>query len=310
LPLHPRLSKAGGSRALKSRRRGDHAIASDPPPLSPPFGRYALPAPLEALRRLGEGLPSRWAVSLLRRLCLLGTGDAADVTIFGGLKARLHPRDNRAEKRVFCGSQFWDLAERERLGRALSESGEAPFVFIDAGANVGLYSLDLLARARRAGKALRILAVEPDPTNAARLLDNLAASTATEVSHAPVALGAESGEVRFVSDSLVNRGEARIADEGESGDLTLPLRPLLTVIEEAGFARVDAMKMDIEGHEVPVLTAFFATAPKTLWPRLSVLEVGKGEGRGELFELMEKNGYRLETRHKLNAVFLLEEPAG
>ncbi len=273
--------------------------------LDPPFGTYALPRPLEGLRRLGECAPHRWIVSLLRRACLLGRADPVDVEIFGGLKARLHPRDNRGEKRVFCGSQYFDRPERERLARALEACSDKPFYFVDAGANVGLYSLDLLARSRASGRAARILAIEPDPTNAQRLGANLAASGATEVAHAPVALGAEEGEVRFLSADLANRGEARIAGEGEASDLVLPLKPLKTVIEEAGFPRVDALKMDIEGHEIPVLTAFFDTAPRDLWPRLCLLEFGKGEGTPALAALMEAKGYRLESRERLNAIYVL-----
>ena len=74
--------------------------------------------------------------------------DAIDVEFMPGVKTRLWPRTSRCEKRVFAGHQVWDHEEREALTSALLYSTSKPFVFLDVGANVGLYSLILAATAK------------------------------------------------------------------------------------------------------------------------------------------------------------------
>ena len=270
---------------------------------NPPFGTFALPPRLDRLRLRAEGFSRRWMASGVRRLVQRSRPEPYDVEVFGNQKARLYPSDNRAEKRVLCGTQFWDLAERTRLRQAMAAT-DGPFHFVDAGANVGMYTLSVRAHTIRARLKTRIVAIEPDPVNAARLRCNLAASGALDVHHAAVALSDSVGEVRFVSGGLENRGEARIGD----GDLTLPSRPLLDVVTQAGFDRIDAMKMDIEGHEVTVLTSFFADAPERMLPRLVIMETGR-DGSGPLTALMRANGYEIESETGINTIFVLSGSA-
>ena len=141
------------------------------------FGVYALPPRLERLRRFGQGLGrgtlAKRTCSVIRRVVSFGRPGPFDVEPFPGQAARLYPGDNLSEKRVFGGAQFWDWAERAALGRAV-RAAEEPVYFIDAGANAGLYSLAV--RSEAVGKALKILAIEPDPENLKRLRFNVRAS--------------------------------------------------------------------------------------------------------------------------------------
>lgn len=264
--------------------------------VEPPFGHYALPGILEALRRFGAGLPprapARRITSVIRRLCLAGRPDPVDVEAFPGQSARLHPRDNLSEKRVFAAPQFWDREERDRLAEAM-RSAPSPFRFVDAGANAGLYTLAL-----RSAGPIRALAIEPDPENLRRLRANLAASGAAEdVTVAPVALGAAEGAARLGAASG-NRGE--IALTGAPGG-EIRVRPLLALLEEAGFDRVDALKIDIEGAEAEVLGAYLRDAPPALRPGLVVIEAQRGADTPAL-ALLRQSGYALDGRTKMNAI--------
>ena len=187
--------------------------------------------------------------------------------------------------------------ERAALGEAIRAADE-PVYFVDAGANAGLYTLAVRAEAR--GKALKCLAIEPDPENVRRLKFNLRASGAGDVVVAEAALGDRDGQIR-IEASHANRGELRT---GETGTL-VALRPLLGVVHWAGFPRIDALKIDIEGMEDAVLGAYLKDAPGALWPRLVILEARRGEETPALRLLLE-NGYRVEIRTRMNAVLRLE----
>ena len=280
------------------------------------FGALALPAPLERLRLAAARAPWRWPGSVLRRLCLALRPGPFDVTVFGDQRMRLHLRDSRTERRAFAGSALWDLSEREVLAEALDahDPAKGPFAFVDAGANVGLYTLWMRHAAARSGRTLRVAAIECDPENLARLAVNLAASgvgTTDPAAGGPVtvhrvALGARSGTAAFRSRGLVNRGEAQLAAADGADTVRVAVRPLLDVLDEAGIDRPDALKIDVEGAEEAVLDAFFASAPPARWPRLVVIEAKRGADTAALARL-RKAGYAVIERTRMNAILAAPE---
>jgi len=272
-------------------------------PVGAGFGAHALPRPLEELRRLGAGLGPGWAgrrvASAIRRVCLLAHAGPVDVEPFPGQRARLYPRDNLSEKRVFGAAATWDRRERAALA-AWMRACEPPFHFVDAGANAGLYTLAL-----RAAGPVRGVAIEPDPVMLSRLRFNLEVSgAAAEVTVAPVALAAEAGTVRL-GRADGNRGETAMrqddgAETGE-GDIRVAAKPLHAVVQEAGLPRIDALKIDIEGAEAEVLAAFFAEAQQAIWPGLVVIEARRGAETPAL-ALLREAGYVERERTRLNAI--------
>ncbi|MEL6766783.1 MAG: FkbM family methyltransferase [Pseudomonadota bacterium] len=286
---------------------------------APPMGAFALPAPAETVRRLagwlGTSRVARHCVSLLRRVALMGREDPVDAAVFEAgtapaVWARLHPRDNLSEKRAFAGLQFWDLAERRALLKAIgAHTGPQPFIFVDAGANVGLYSLAAIAGAARRNTPLTVVAIEPDPETAARLRFNLqsAAGAQAQATIVEAALAGEAGELTL-SKAGLNRGEVSVAAAGTGKRVSAIT--LLSVARQAGLERIDALKIDIEGMEAPVLAAFLAEAPLALRPALVLLEAPrrKRDGGGcpadesDALTLLCRAGYSLAGRTKLNAI--------
>lgn len=273
-----------------------------------PFGAHRASNHVEAIRALGPQLPAngfgRLAASALRRVCFATSAPPYDVEVFPAVFARLRPATNRTEKRVFLAPQFWDGAERAALETLLIATDPAePFVFVDVGANVGFYGLSLASVARAEGRSLRVVAIEPDPTNRARLETNIGASgLAAAFAVEPVAVGRTSGVARLIQDAK-NRGEVRVAgDVGEGVEVRVDT--LNDILLRNGLTTVDAMKVDVEGMDYEVLAGFFEQAEASLWPRLLIVELGRGEGPSPLLDLLAGNGYRLETRTKLNAVMV------
>jgi len=268
------------------------------------FGAFR-PSPLqERFCSLARLLPANYFGRKAASLLLGPAGGRAarpyDVEIFGGQKARLHPFDNICEKRVFLTPQLWDSAERALLGAAIAKSRGGNFIFADVGANVGLYTLFARGEAIRAGVRLNAVCIEADPEMAARLTFNLAASGATdEAAVFNCAASAAEGEMRF-SVNRKSRGLSRLDPDGEA---RVQARPLLSIIADAGVARIDAMKIDIEGHEFEALSAFFRDAPQELLPNLMIVELSHaGEGRSPEKLLRDKD-YRKLTATPRNTVF-------
>ncbi len=215
-----------------------------------------------------------------------------------GVQARLYPRTNRCEKRVFAGQHIWDSLERAALISALEAKRGTAFVFLDIGANVGLYSLIVAAKAGALRKQVRIFAVEPDPTNRARLGFNIKASQA-QITVIPCAVSNRCGE-GVMMGGAVNRGEVHLVEDGKAGEIT-PVKTLHQICKQQKIAGVDVMKLDIEGHDERALAAFFKTAPQSLWPKMLILETGRA-AQTPLLDLCAGHGYTTLNRAGINSI--------
>jgi hypothetical protein len=77
---------------------------------------------------------------------------------------------------------------------------------------------------------------------------------------------------------------------------------LLGLCERLDVTSIDAMKVDIEGHDERALRAFFRDAPESLHPRLMILELSE-QSRGPLVELAQSQNYLLSDDTALNGIF-------
>ena len=272
--------------------------------MTPKYGTYLPSFGQEGIRTIGRRLPYSYAGRKLASLLLGPAGGRArrpfDVTVFDSQQVRLHPYDNISEKRVYLTPQHWDPAERSLLAKQVGAHTPETFIFADIGANAGLYTFFVRATCMRLGKKLRAICVEPAPEMLARLEFNRNASGAqADIEILPFAATENEGPVAFSVDSK-NRGMSHIQKEGS---MTVGGRSLLSLL--SSLSCVDAMKIDIEGSEHPVLNRFFETAPKSLWPGLLLIETSHEAPGRSARSLAIECGYQPMLDTKLNCLLTL-----
>ena len=233
---------------------------------------------------------------ILRKPVKNSSQDVYDREIWG-LKLRLGARGNLTEQRWLTMPNFHDAPEREALAAVLQPGA----VFLDVGANAGFYTFWALSR-RHVG--LRVIAVEPTEIMLERMRYNLVANHLTSsIILFPCAVTPTQCEA-VIEEHAGNIGQTAVRSEGRGRRVAG--RPLLDLLNEAQVTRVDAMKIDIEGFEVPVLEAFFKTAPRPLWPRFVIGEI-VGEGGEPLKNLLVSHGYWLQRCTKMNGILVLPD---
>jgi FkbM family methyltransferase len=143
-------------------------------------------------------------------------------------------------------------------------------VFVDVGANAGTYALPL---AHHVGAGGRVIAVEPHPVMVARLAFNRAASASGNVALVAAAAGDVDGELMIETDHE-NYGASHVYPDASarSDAIRVPAMRLLRVLQDQNIAKVDSLKIDVEGYEDRVLIGFFRGAPAALWPRAIAIE--------------------------------------
>jgi FkbM family methyltransferase len=212
--------------------------------------------------RLGRGPSRKRMLRILRRL----HPGPVDTHVWGA-PVRLHPWTNVSERTALTRSDRNDPEEHKLLARTMAARRS---VFVDIGANAGLYSLHAALSSAAGG---RIYAIEPNRALLDRLAFNLdlarrAGRVAPDVAvtAVPVALSDYDGDGYLAAAK--SEGWRQL---GASGD-PVPVQRLQTMLAEQGIKRIDLLKIDVEGHEDRVLLPFFSTAPRKLWPRTIIIE--------------------------------------
>ena len=134
-------------------------------------------------------------------------------------------------------------AELERLLRP----GDT---FIDAGANIGFYSV---IAARLVGDGGRVLAFEMMPDTAETLRTNIGLNAAGQVTILERALSDRSEQTLTALSGAVKRGQASIVASTDAHPRSTTVKTITLDDALAGVGQIRLMKMDLEGAELMAL---------------------------------------------------------
>ena len=235
---------------------------------------------LTSLDALGRFVPQRfWLRSVL--LWRKATGQIPPALE----KTRLRPVRVEVERGVSLLLDPGDYVAREILTsgvwqpevwRSISGGLSAGAVFLDVGAHIGY---DTLKAGMKVGPSGKVISFEPNPRTLEQLRANIAASHVSNILVEPIAC-TDSEQMLTLYDATPegNSGASSLslanADESNKGTLpsyTVRGRPIDHVVAELGLARVDVIKVDVEGAEYLVLRGLRDTL-RRFHPRI-IMEV-------------------------------------
>ena len=240
-----------------------------------------VPAPLRiALTRLPM---AAW----LRQLSQMPRGGPVIVRLNGLLRGYRMRLDLRAGHRRFALGTY--EPEIAALIQTTLQRGE---IAMDIGANIGYFTLLM---ARQVGPAGRVIAFEPLPSVYAALCENLRLNDLHWAQAECRAVADHDGEARIWSEAGNPLSfTARLAEEG---DLVVPTVSIDRYIEVADLARLDFVKIDVEGAEDAVIRGMTDTLQK-IRP-VVLLEIHANDGReSEGLRRLKEAGYKLMRAEK------------
>jgi FkbM family methyltransferase len=160
-------------------------------------------------------------------------------------------------------------------------------VFVDCGANVGIWTL---TAASAVGPGGRVHAFEPNPATVRKLTGNLFRSGFGNVDIVPAAVGRTKGELLLRCEAEHNL--SRIVAESDAG--TVPVR-VVPLDQALGTERIAGCKIDVEGAELDVLAGaerILATSRPWLCVELNPDYSGDGTlGHWEVHRYLRSLGY-------------------
>jgi FkbM family methyltransferase len=270
---------------------------------TPPFSTYSLSGWRHRLLTLAQHQRPSWLgrrlALIARRMVLRGRTDPVDA-ISDGFRIRAHVTDNVSERKFLFMPRFVDPAERAYVVEHLTPDG----VFLDIGANAGIYTLTAARAYSGIAGSGYVLAVEANPTMQERFNYNVALNDLENyVRLAPIALSNKDGEVAF-SLSNQNLGESGLLETGGQ-TIRVPALTLSNLLATYGVSRIDGMKIDVEGMEDVILAPFLEQAHRSQLPGFIIIENSADRWHVDLLRLLAVAGYREHDRCKMNLILSL-----
>jgi FkbM family methyltransferase len=243
---------------------------------------------LGRLTFLGRGRLRRALLSSLERRGILSLK-----TTYRGVSYCFH-LDNPTERRAIFGKY-----NNEEIDFLLKYVIASESVFVDIGANSGFFTNYMLAKA---GSLSTILAVEPNPKMVGRILANAellnkCLSKKLIVETCALSDVEETGYL----DLTQGVGSAHLIREPTNSAMQIQVTTLQSLLIKHSIQKIDALKIDVEGHEDRALYNFIETAPRDRLPRAIVIEhTSSGKWRSDLFALLRTLDYRVVMKTRGN----------
>jgi FkbM family methyltransferase len=256
-----------------------------------PYGHYKLQGYRKMLYDLAQRLPANFISKklglVLRKLVLQNKLKVVDADPIG-LKLRFYPLDNLGDRFLLFLPQFYEKTEFSIIENTL----KADSVFVDIGANAGVYSLVAAKRITHAGK---IIAIEANPLMVQRIKTNLRFNNKEElVDIIESGVADKAGEFELCVDAK-NMGGSSIINDYGGEKIKIRCYPLLELLE-GRTNKIDILKIDIEGADALVMNAFLSTAPKHLFPEFIMIETPENLN-------VESFGYRIHVKLEQNTIY-------
>jgi FkbM family methyltransferase len=208
-----------------------------------------------------------------------------------GLRVEIHPNDDLS--RALYVSGLYEPATMLALKRLLRPGN----VFVDVGANAGLFTL---VASCWVGQAGRVFSFEPSEREYRRLLSHLELNRLANVTATANAVGDRRGRVHLRVASFPNAGLNTLGDSyvypGVATD-RIEAVEMITLDEFVAaneLTRVDVIKLDIEGSELAALKGAAALL-RRFRPAVFVEITGgsKSQERSEIGDWLASAGYRI-----------------
>ncbi len=217
---------------------------------------------------------------------------------YKGLKLRLYPSQNYGDYQIVMHGLHPEEAELEVFANAVKSAQ----VFVDIGANVGIYTL-FAAQSMPPGG--RIIAFEPAPDTAQKLRTNIGLNGLTLVTVVQKAVAEEPGRLRLHVVAENNVGQHSLSDElgskGPGRGHDVDVTTLQAALEREGVSSIDVLKIDVEGFEDRALYPFLQYADELCWPKYVLIEIAhRAVWKWDLISAFKERGYQIVFENAYN----------
>jgi len=189
------------------------------------------------------------------------------------------------------GPYFEILGEDKYCHRSITKGMNV----IDIGANIGVYTVLV---AEKVGNIGKVIAVEPEPENYKQLLENIKLNNLQNVTPINIALTDHEGSEKLYLSASGSGGHSLIIPENKNSYTSVQVETLDKLLKELDIRKIDIMKIDTEGAEIPILKG----AEKTLRdnPDMKIIIAAEHYPSQikEVTQFLNEKGFKTKVFHK------------
>jgi FkbM family methyltransferase len=168
-------------------------------------------------------------------------------------------------------------------------------VFVDIGAHVGFHTL--VARQKVGADGL-VIAVEPQPYNASKILNNWRANGFSNLKLLVAASGDTDGMMELSDQEDNDRSQLSLVagcGKNEAQKFIVPIVRMDSVMAEHKISKIKLLKMDVEGFELEVIKGFGSRLADVDHVLFEILDDGKSERSTQLLDLLRAANFEIKT---------------
>jgi len=197
---------------------------------------------------------------------------------------------------------------REGPKAALYDLVKPNQVILDIGANIGETVLNM---AKLTGAGGRVIGFEPDPTMRAKLLKNISLNSFKNIEIEPFAVSHSPGRFKLFQICERNPAGNQILAEGEGKFSWVDAITIDSYLEKCTLAKIDLIKMDVEGFEMNALRGAEASIKKlkpVMFIEVSEVNLrGQSSSSWELMSWLLDRGYDVRQAHNQKPIYKKED---
>ena len=183
-------------------------------------------------------------------------------------------------------------------------------IFIDIGANMGLYTQNI-AFLNSLDRKIKIISIEPNPINVDRLKKNIILlqgkikNIKRLVKVIKCAVDKDNYKKKLDFSSGFATGNIS-KNKNVKNSILVNCRKLYDIVKEENIKYITNLKIDIEGYEDRALIPFFNSSKKSLFPKNILLEHSSSKlWKKDLIKFLLKKGYKVVFKNKSNLALTL-----
>ena len=202
------------------------------------------------------------------------------------------------DSKVIFYPQIYDRREFHQV-ESLLNAGD---VFVDIGANIGIYSI---LASRWVGPEGRVIAFEADPYNYQKFSRNIALNGIGNISAINKGVSDTVETAMLHVDTDGNRGGNSFLAQGGEGAVRVDCMPLSDLLKKEGLQRVQGMKIDVEGYEYKILKKYFDDIEREDYPKFILFEYVSEMSTGDTKALLSEFGYQIRNIKEFNYIGII-----
>ncbi|MCF6300011.1 MAG: FkbM family methyltransferase [Proteobacteria bacterium] len=268
----------------------------------PPFGFHQASTNNRKLITMAQQSPHNWfgriCALMVRKYIKNKHPEWIDVEV-EGFRLRSNITDNVSERKYIFMPWLFDPVEHKYMQKNLSKNS----VFIDIGANAGIYTL---WAAQLLGKEGTILSFEPNPIMFERLIKNISFNKTEKWPRLHLcdqAVSDQSGDLSLYLDPVNFGGSSLLQRNQTDSKISVSAITLVEKVKSLKLKQIDLLKIDIEGAEERALLPFFKQASDQLLPKAIIIENSDDLWETDLNKTFKKYHYKLIQKTRMNSIW-------